>query len=108
MVKKVKGVRWSKTNSCWYITLSKQNFTGLMVCIGDFGKVDYSLLQHYLEKRNKIVYIKEAAAEKRILTPPQLKTYNITDANLAQLLRFVEAMQLSGKSESTIKPTKMN
>ena len=106
VVKKVKGVRWSKTNNCWYITLSKQNFTGLMVCIGDFGKVDYSLLQHYLEKRNKIVYIKEAAAEKPTLTPPQLKTYNITDANLAQLLRFVEAMQLSGKSESTIKTYK--
>lgn len=106
VVKKIRTVRWSKTHNCWYISLSKPNYFSLVRYINDLAIIDSTALREYLEKRKKIIHIKEAAAEKPVLVPVNIKTYNISEDNLLQLSRMVETMQLAANSESTIKTYK--
>ena len=105
-VKKIKNVRWSKTNNCWYLPLNKENYSGILEAVNDSAKIDSKALREYLEKRSKIVRIKEAAAEKPSIVSVNIKTYNISDENLWQLTLMVETMQLAKNSESTIKTYK--
>lgn len=106
LVKKIKSVRWSNSFSCWYLSLSKENYAIVLATLDSHVVIDSTALRKYLEKKQKIIHIKELASEKVTLTPVNLKTYDINDGNLAQLTRFVETLQLSGKSESTIKTYK--
>ena len=106
LVRKIKGVRWSKTNACWYMPLNKENYTALEERIHDSAIIDSTAFREYLEKRKKIVQIKEAAAEQPVLAFVNPKTYDISDENLSQLIRMVETMQLAGNPESTIKTYK--
>jgi len=40
IVKKIKGVRWSKTNNCWYLPLCRENYTALAERIHDTATID--------------------------------------------------------------------
>lgn len=106
IVKKIPAARWSKTYNCWYLSLNKENYHLIVSNLSGVAEIDDVSLREHLEKRNKIVTIKSAAAEKPVLAPVNLKTYDIGDANLMQLLRLVETLQLQKKSESTIKTYK--
>ncbi len=106
LVRKIKGVKWSKTHACWYLPLCRENYTALLEGIKDAATVESTAFREYLEKRKKIVQIKEDAAEQPALAHVNLKTYDISDENLSQLIRMVETMQLAGNPESTIKTYK--
>lgn len=67
IVRKVAKVRWSKTQNCWYLPLSKDNYSLIVKNINNLAKIDSTSLKEYLQKRNKIVNIKVAAAEKPVL-----------------------------------------
>ncbi|MBC7938100.1 MAG: site-specific integrase [Rhizobacter sp.] len=106
LINSIKKARWSKTHHCWYLPLSKENYVSVVQGVNNSAKIDSILLKEYLEKRNKILRIKESAGEKPALVPASNKTYGISDENLSQLIHMVETMQLSGKSENTIKTYK--
>ena len=106
LVRKINTVRWSKTHSCWYLPLCKQSHTALVDGIGNLATIDSAALREYLEKRKKIVQIKIASAEQPALAPVNIKTYNISDANMLQLLAMVQRLQLAKNPESTIKTYK--
>ncbi len=71
-----------------------------------YAIVDTTALKQYLEKRNKIVNSKKAGAEQPVLTPVNLKSYQISNGNMEQLLRMVQALQLAGNPSTTIKTYK--
>ena len=106
LIRKINGVRWSKTHACWYLPLCRENYTALLEGIKDAATVESTAFREYLEKRKKIVQIKEAAAEQPALAPVNLKTYDISDENLSQLVRMVKTMQLAGNPRTTIKTYK--
>lgn len=106
LVRKINTVRWSKTHSCWYLPLCKQSHTALVDGIGNLATIDSAALREYLEKRKKIVQIKIASAEQPALAPVNIKTYNISDANMLQLLAMVQRLQLAKNPETTIKTYK--
>jgi len=106
IVRKIKKVRWSKTHGCWYLLLSKENYLTLVKGMEHSAIIDSKALKEYLEKRNKILVIKEAASEQPVIAPANLKTYDISEENFSQLIRMVETMQLGKKSENTIKTYK--
>lgn len=106
VVKKIKGVRWSQTNKCWYLPLSRENYNAIVAATKDIATLDTAALKQYLQKREKIVAIKSAAAEKPVLTPKNLISYQISNANMQQLQRMVEALQLAGNPATTIKSYK--
>src|SRR5437764_8795489 len=93
-VRRIPATRWSKTFNCWYLSFSKENYRLIVSSLAAIAKIDDTILREYLVKRNKIIVVKSAAAEKPLLAPVNLKTYNIGDTNLQQVVRLVETLQL--------------
>lgn len=52
-IQKQAGARWSQTNKCWYVPLSKENYNKLYVAIKGLAVVEQSALHKYLaDKKN--------------------------------------------------------
>jgi integrase/recombinase XerD len=108
-IRNADNVRWSKTNACWYIPLSKTGYCLLVNNLKDKALIDNSALQHYLQTKKKVAAtllqpatdVPEARPiNKRplALTPAWL----LSAANLAALESFVQMLQLKAYSRSTI------
>lgn len=50
-IQKQAGARWSKTFSCWYIALSKQNYDTLLTALAGKAQVDHTALATYLQQK---------------------------------------------------------
>jgi len=68
--------------------------------------IDETILRPYLEKRKQIVQVKQAAAEVAALKPVNVQSYNISVANMQQLVRIVETLELAKNLPTTIKTYK--
>ena len=105
-VKKIPGIKWSQTNKCWYLPLSKQNYNSLIKTIGNTATIKTGILKNYLETKNKITAslapkTKDTEAKKTIIasTPaPQ-----ISPDNLTALEQLVQQLKLKAYSISTIR-----
>lgn len=110
------GGKWSKTNACWYIPLSKTNFEKLSEILHGKAKLKTDELKEYLlgkkkenqfsTKENLVAPIGET---KKIFTKNsfQIKHKNlapgISKENAEALLKFKKQLVLKGYSQSTIK-----
>jgi len=105
-VKKIKAVKWSQTNKCWYLPLSAQNYNLIKTAVTSLAIIDETQLRPYLEKRKQVVQIKQAAAEVPVIKPVNLQSYAISTGNMQQLVRMVETMELAKNPATTIKTYK--
>ena len=55
MVKKIQGIKWSQTQTCWYLPLSKENYDVIKKAIGNTAAIETNSLKNYLQKKNKII-----------------------------------------------------
>src|SRR5678809_1321419 len=55
IVRKLKEVRWSQTNKCWYMPLNKDSHKAARDALKTIAVVDDSLLRQYLEKKKQVV-----------------------------------------------------
>ncbi len=105
-VKRVKGIKWSQTNKCWYLHLSRENYNLMLTATVGLALIDETQLRPYLEKRKKVLQVKKAAAEAPALKPVNLQAYDISTGNMDQLVRMVETLELAQNPASTIKTYK--
>jgi integrase/recombinase XerD len=55
IVRKLPGVKWSQTNKCWYVPLSKENYNQIYFALKGKADIDKEELQTYLaDKKKKI------------------------------------------------------
>ena len=105
-VKKIPQIKWSKTNKCWYLPLSKESYTVIANAIGNRATIETSNLKHYLEKKNKITAglapPKENVKQAKIILPTAPVWQTGTD-NLTALEQFVQQLKLKAYSPSTIR-----
>ena len=52
-VRKLPGVKWSQTNKCWYIPLSKENYNKLFLALKGKAEIEKSALYQYLADRKR-------------------------------------------------------
>jgi hypothetical protein len=59
LIQKQAAARWSKTNSCWYIPLSKENYEKLSLALREQATLDTGELKKYLldKKKNGVATI---------------------------------------------------
>ena len=55
IVKKIQGVKWSQTNKCWYLPLSKENYNKIYTALRDKSEIITEELKSYLEKRKSVI-----------------------------------------------------
>ena len=51
MVKKIAGIKWSQTNRCWYLPLSRENYNKIHLSLQGAAQIANDELKHYLEKK---------------------------------------------------------
>src|SRR6185369_9614126 len=82
VVKKIKGVKWTETHKCWYVPLTKEDCQRIIGVLKELAKPDLSELRVWLEKRNKILIMKNSSGQGQSFTTKALTTYALSDENL--------------------------
>ncbi len=103
VLKKIKGIKWSQTYGCWYLGLTKEAYHTIIEQLKDYATIKTDSLKAYLEKKKKVVAIKEASGQKNTVTAKSISNYAIADENLIQLGLFVKTLQLKAYSANTIR-----
>ena len=109
LVRKIPAIKWSQTNKCWYMPLTKEHYQ--LLCHGLKGKVliNKSLLKAFLEKKKRLQPLlpekkqlrntEEVTVARSFLLSP---VSQLTDANFKALEEFVQKLKLKAYSSSTI------
>ena len=120
-IQKHAGARWSQTNKCWYVPLSKENYNKLAGALKGVADIEQSALRQYLadkkkpttktsvmlpvERSHKIVATKQSVlirpAGKKTTVFPKTGTIHPVNAHVIPLLE--QRIKLLGYSDSTKK-----
>jgi integrase/recombinase XerD len=104
-VRKIPGIKWSQSNKCWYLPLSKPNHTLLTTALAGKATIDNSQLKIYLQNKKQVtapVATTAVPAKKQPLkiTVPAL---NLSAENFTALEKLVQQLHVKAYSPSTIK-----
>ena len=111
LLKKINTVRWSKTNKCWYLPLSKENYTALIETFKDAATINNNALRQYLQQKNNVAQLpptaiipatKVAVHSKPTTTSPATM-HRLNAANSEALKKFTQHLILKAYSPSTIR-----
>lgn len=104
VVKKIKGVKSSQTNKCWYLPLSKSSYKVIIETLQPKTNLDATLLKAYFNKRKAVQSTlpstEKKHPDKTIAASPAWK---LSKENLDALQKFVQQLKLRAYSESTIR-----
>jgi len=96
--------RWSQTNKCWYVPLSRESYNN--ICLLAKGKAVFESgeLKKYLEKRKQVKTVVAASTSSASSKPlPATPAWRLSKENLDALERFLELLKLKAYSPSTIR-----
>jgi integrase/recombinase XerD len=103
-VRKLPEVKWSQTNSCWYLPLNQPSYQQIKERLKDHAKLEIKLLQEYLAKRKKVEATINSSPEKKGLTKIIASPlWKLSEENLKALERLTEHLKLKAYSASTIR-----
>ena len=106
LVKKLKGIKWSRNNKCWYLPLTKENYTAVINAINGKAIADTTLLKQYMEKKKQIGKTEKNVGKKNKSSHIDVAAYAVSDKNLKALELLTNTLQLKAYSSSTIKTYK--
>ena len=108
IIRKLKEVKWSQTNKCWYMPLSSDSYNLIKEALNEVAEINSAELKQYLEKRKQIKATSAPLSNKPVSTNFITKTiaaspaWKLSKENLAALEKFVEQLKLKSYSLSTI------
>ncbi len=105
-VKKINGIKWSNTNKCWYLPLSKENVTAITKAVDKIAVTELSSLKAYLQKRKTIaatLNVTTAGTTPQKIPLPTAPVHQLGNDNLQALQQFVQQLKLKAYSPSTIR-----
>ncbi|MCZ2459850.1 MAG: site-specific integrase [Chitinophagales bacterium] len=113
-ISKGAGAKWSRTNQCWWIPLTKENYDKLILTLKGKAQIKNDALRQYLsdkKKKNETVVIpfitnKKTEKQSPLVTRNEAILYNgsrIHAINAHVLPAMKQRLRLKAYSESTIK-----
>ena len=115
-IRKNAGAKWSQTNKCWYIPLSKENYNKLFFALKGKAAIEQSALHEYLAaKKKKVLTPAKTTATAKAVTPAMLlpttskkqvtvyKGGKIQAVNAHVIPAMEQHLKLKAYSPSTIK-----
>jgi integrase/recombinase XerD len=106
-IRKLPELRWSKTNTCWHLPLSRKNYYALKAALANKALVDDRLLmEHFkkLPKNDTSTTVPAIASKKKTAVIPLTKTatrQRIQPVNAHVLPALLRHLNLKGYSPST-------
>jgi len=102
-VRKIKGVKWSQTNRCWYVALSKEDCENAIRILKSYSNINTAPLREYLLKRKQVDATLVAPVKRKIMKSVTATTaWKLSRENFQALEKFVEQLKLKAYSNSTI------
>lgn len=102
-VRKIKGIKWSWSRSCWYLPLTRENYELVQTALPRMATIDIGLLKAYLQKRTAVKAATPAPVTKQKRSVQPSPVWHIAPVNREALRRFVEQLKLKAYSASTIR-----
>jgi len=100
--RRIKGIKWSKTYCCWYVSLNDENCRAVLNSFSGTGDVDLSLLKVFLEKKKQVeatvVTQPVTSAQRAIKSIAATSAFKLSDFNINALARFVTHLKLKAYS----------
>jgi integrase/recombinase XerD len=115
LIQKQADAKWSKTNSCWYVPLSKENYQQLATILKGKANVKNEELKIYLLGKKKVNELSTVDDKLRPVTqainpvkralPAKQRglSYPVSKENKEALLKFQQTLALKSYSPSTIR-----
>lgn len=107
IVRRLKDVRWSQTNRCWYVPMNRASYEAINELLEAKVVIDDELLKQYLQRKKQVVktfvhspVANHSKAKAAVSFSPAWK---LSKENLVALQQFVQHLKLKAYSESTIK-----
>jgi integrase/recombinase XerD len=110
-IQKGAAARWSKTKSCWYVSLSKNDYQKLSKVLKNIGEINTVELREYLlqKKGNKMSIVD--ATQKPVAKLPEQnikavgpqQSGTISKENLHEFYEYKNRLLLKGYSPSTVR-----
>lgn len=101
-VRRLQEVRWSRTHTCWYVPLGKENYTAIQAALKDKAILHTETLKNYLEQRKAaLLMVKTSTVSKQ--RSDLLLQHPLSAENLQAYVRFGELIQLKGYSVNTLR-----
>jgi len=104
-IRKLKGIKWSQTNKCWYMPLNPDSYNEIQIALKEIAAINNRELKQYLEKRKQVAATVTQVSSKKIGATPVITSsaWRLSKENLAALEKFVEQLKLKSYSPSTIR-----
>lgn len=119
-LKKIAGIKFSKTNKAWYIPLNKQNYVAIKQALQNIAQIDISALAIYLQQlqvakqvtqssnsytvvNNQIITKKESPKKPLHQMHTSGNAMQIHPINKNEIKKTIQQLQLKGYSPSTIR-----
>jgi site-specific recombinase XerD len=107
-VKRIKGIKFSKTHSCWYLPMSRSSYDEVLCVLQEVATINHDDLKAYLTKKKLLIRVPEKPIEERLPSAPLKQKQinilaNISVDNAAELKKFTDHLLLKSYSASTIK-----
>lgn len=106
IIRKLPGVKWSQTNRCWYVPLSRESASAIAAAVGNLATIDNSGLKNYLVKKQAVAATLAEPAKLMVakkIPLPTAPVYQLGKENLDALNQLVQQLTLKAYSLSTIK-----
>ncbi len=110
VIQKDAGARWSKTNSCWYIPLSKENYEKLCQALKELAIMNTDGLRKYLLQKKKEQPAAQAVpkTQNHLVNPkksPVLKNQPsvLSEENSKAFSEYKNTLTLKAYSQSTVR-----
>ena len=104
-VRRIKGIRWSKTHSCWYVPHTDAYLSIILKALPEEILVNSDQIMHLSIKSNVISKIIAPEGQNKPVPIP-VPLFGMSKGNLEALARFSETLQMKAYSPSTIKTYK--
>ncbi|MBY0349070.1 MAG: site-specific integrase [Hydrotalea flava] len=102
IVKKIPGIKWSRTHTCWYLPLNRNNYQLIMDTLSCHASINNAALKKYIiEKKETGNTTMQPAANKPKITSQA--TSIISNENNKAMAMLVQQLTLKAYSPSTIK-----
>ncbi len=107
LVRKIKGIKWSNTENCWYLPLTETNYILLTNKLSGAANINNSHLKAFLEKRKRLSVValsdqpKSTVKRKKPVSSTS-PVWQLSDENILALDQFMQQLKLKAYSASTI------
>lgn len=103
VVRKLPGIKWSRTHSCWYVPLSKENYLVIVKSLKHLAHINNKQLYDYLRSKKKATLqpqdVQVAPRAKPVYKPVVMLIHPV---NAHVLPAMLQRLQLKAYSSSTI------